>query len=463
MFRKVLIANRGEIAVRIARTLREMGIHSVGVYSSADADPLVLRHFDEVIRIGPSAVARSYQNAAAIVEAALQTGAEAIHPGYGFLSEDPDFAEVCSDANLTFIGPAPEQMAVLGDKSSARKVFSEAGLPLLAGGVEPASTIAHARSVAREAGYPVIIKAVAGGGGKGMVVVSDETELDSSYTHARAAARSVFGDDRVYLERYLATARHVEVQVLCDGRGNGVHLGTRDCSVQRRHQKLIEEGPAPALSPATQQAITESSVRAAIQIGYVGVGTFEFLVDPEERFYFMEINTRIQVEHTVTEAITGIDLIREQVLVAAGQPLRLRQQDIEWRGVAVECRVNGEDPVRNFVPTPGRLEVFLPPGGPFTRVDTHAHQGFELSPHYDSLLAKVVVWAPDRLGALDRMDRALAEFDVAGPGVRTTIPFLREVLADGQFRMAEHSTALVDRLAPGGRWTTVPHSRKEGK
>ena len=460
MFGKVLIANRGEIAVRIARTLREMGIRSVGVYSAADADPEVLRHFDERVRIGPAAAARSYQNAAAIVEAALRTGAEAVHPGYGFLSEDPDFAEVCNEAGLTFIGPAPEQMAEMGDKSSARRLFSAAGLPLLAGGVAPAATVDQARTVAREAGYPVIIKAVAGGGGKGMVVVRGEAELEPLYLHARASARSVFGDDRVYLERYLATARHVEVQVLCDGAGNGVHLGTRDCSVQRRHQKLIEEGPAPALSQATLAAITESSVRAAIQVGYTGVGTFEFLVDADERFYFMEINTRIQVEHTVTEAITGIDLVREQVLVAAGQRLRLRQEDIEPRGVAVECRVNGEDPARNFAPTPGRIDVFRAPGGPFTRVDTHAYAAYALSPYYDSLLAKVVVWAPDRDAALDRMDRALAEFEVAGPGVRTTIPFLREVLADSQFRKAEHSTALVDRIAPDGRWTAA-HNRKE--
>ncbi|MEV6848453.1 biotin carboxylase N-terminal domain-containing protein [Actinoplanes sp. NPDC051411] len=453
MFGKVLIANRGEIAVRVARTLREMGVRTVGVYSSADADPTVLRHFDERVRIGPAAPARSYLNAAAVVEAALQTGAEAIHPGYGFLSEDPDFAEVCAEAGLTFIGPAPEQMARLGDKSSARRLFRDAGLPLLPGGVAPAATIAQARAVAGEAGYPVIIKAVAGGGGKGMRVVHGEPELEDQYRLARASARMVFGDDRVYLERYLATARHVEVQVLCDGRGNGVHLGTRDCSVQRRHQKLIEEGPAPALSPATLESITESSVAAVLQLGYAGVGTLEFLVDADEKFYFMEINTRIQVEHTVTEAITGIDLIREQVLAAAGQRLRLRQQDVTIRGVAIECRVNGEDPARNFAPTPGRIDVFHLPGGPFTRVDTHAYAGYVLGPHYDSLLAKAVVWAPDREGALDRMDRVLAEFEVTGPGVRTTIPFLREVLADDQFRKAEHGTGLVDRLAPDGRWT----------
>jgi acetyl-CoA carboxylase biotin carboxylase subunit len=446
MFKKVLIANRGEIALRIARTCRELGIRSVAVYSTADYDPDVLRHFDQAVHIGPGSAARSYQNAAAIVEAALQTGADAVHPGYGFLSEDPDFAEVCAEAGLTFIGPRPEHMAVLGDKSSARALMQEAGLPLLNGSVEPVGSVERAMEVAEQAGYPVIIKAVAGGGGKGMAVVHTPAELDVTYQQARAVARSVFGDERVYLERYLAKARHVEVQILCDAHGNGVHLGTRDCSVQRRHQKLVEEGPAPALTPATVDAMATASVDAALGVGYVGVGTVEFLVDEDENYYFMEINTRIQVEHPVTEMITGVDLIREQLFVAAGFPLQLSQEDIAPRGVSVECRVNGEDPDRNFVPTPGKLERFRPPGGPFTRVDTHAYPGYVLSPHYDSLLAKVVVWAPDRERALDRMDRALAEFEIEGPGVRTTIPFLRRVIADPEFRKAEHSTALVERI-----------------
>ncbi|ASW58006.1 acetyl/propionyl/methylcrotonyl-CoA carboxylase subunit alpha [Plantactinospora sp. KBS50] len=455
MFGKVLVANRGEIALRIARTLRELGIRSVGVYSSADRDERLRRHFDESVHIGPSAVGRSYQNVAAIVEAALQTGCDAVHPGYGFLSEDPDFAEVCAEAGLTFVGPDPQQMARLGDKSSARALMRSAGLPLLPGSVQPVDSVEAAREVAARAGYPVIIKAVAGGGGKGMAVVRRPEELDESFPHARAAARSVFGDDRVYLERYLEQARHVEVQILCDGRGNGVHLGTRDCSVQRRHQKLIEEGPAPALSAETLAAITSASVRAALEVGYTGVGTLEFLVDADESFYFMEINTRIQVEHPVTEMITGVDLIREQLLVAAGLTVQLRQAEIVPRGVSVECRVNGEDPDRDFIPTPGRLVVFQPPGGPFTRVDTHAYPGYELGPHYDSLLAKVVVWAPDREQALDRMDRALAEFDIEGPGVRTTIPFLRRVIADPQFRKAEHSTQLVDRIRQDDRLRTA--------
>jgi acetyl-CoA carboxylase biotin carboxylase subunit len=444
MFKKVLIANRGEIALRIARTCRELGVASVGVYSSADRDPRALRHFDETVHIGPPLSRRSYQSIPAVIEAAIGTGADAIHPGYGFLSEDPDFAEVCADNGLTFVGPTPGLMAALGDKSSARKLMSDAGLPLLPGSVAPIGTAADAVRTADEIGYPVIIKAVAGGGGKGIVVVTDPEELVPTYEHARAGAGAVFGDDRVYIERYLAHARHVEVQVLCDNRGNGIHLGTRDCSVQRRHQKLLEEGPAPGLS--TTDTMADAALKASLAVGYTGVGTFEFLVDEHERYYFMEINTRLQVEHPVTEAITGVDLVRQQLLVAAGYPLALTQLDVVPRGVAVECRVNGEDPDRDFVPTAGTLDRFDPPGGPFTRVDTHAFAGYALGPHYDSLLAKVIVWAPDRAQALDRMDRALAEFAVSGRGVRTTIPFLRQVIADAEFRKATHSTALVDRI-----------------
>ncbi|MCP2167485.1 acetyl-CoA carboxylase biotin carboxylase subunit [Goodfellowiella coeruleoviolacea] len=446
MLDKVLIANRGEIAVRIARACRELGVRSVGVYSTADRDPVVLRHFDEVVHIGPPAGRRSYQNAAALIEAALHTGADAIHPGYGFLSEDPDFAEICADNGLTFIGPRPDVMSDLGDKSTARRLMREQGMPLLPGSVAALPTAGKAREFADSIGYPVIIKTVAGGGGKGMVVVDSPADIERAYGEARVTALALFGDDRVYLERYLARARHVEVQLLCDHHGNGVHLGTRDCTVQRRHQKLIEEGPAPALAPGTTDEMASTALRAALAVGFTGVGTVEFLVDADERYYFMEINTRIQVEHPVTEMITGIDLVQEQILVAAGYPLRLRQDDITLRGCAIECRVNGEDPARNFVPTAGTVERFIPPGGPFTRVDTHAFAGYRLGPHYDSLLAKVVIWAPDRERALNRMDRALREFDVDGPGVRTTIPFLRQVLANPDFRKAEHSTAIVDQL-----------------
>ena len=451
MFDKVLIANRGEIAVRIARTCRELGIKSVGVYSTVDREPRIARHFDELVHIGPAAGRRSYQNVAAIIEAAVQTGADAIHPGYGFLSEDPDFAEVCAEFGLTFVGPAPELMAELGDKAAARRVMQAQGLPLLPGLVEPVATVHQLHDIAAEIEFPLIIKAVAGGGGKGMAVVRSFDEADETFRQARATARSVFGDERVYVERYLDDARHVEVQVLCDNHGNGVYLGTRDCSVQRRHQKLIEEGPAPNLPPGVATAMGEAAVAAALGVGYTGVGTFEFLLDRAGQFYFMEINTRIQVEHTVSEVITGTDLVREQLMVAAGNRLPMTQADIELSGVAIECRVNGEDPDRGFVPTPGPLTRFDMPGGPFTRVDTHAFPGYVLGPHYDSLIAKLIVWAPDRDQAVSRMDRALREFDVDGPGVSTTIGFLRRVLAEPDFQKASHSTALVDRMQSNWR------------
>jgi acetyl-CoA carboxylase biotin carboxylase subunit len=449
MFEKILIANRGEIALRVARACRELGVRTVAVHSAADRGSAVVRFADEAVCIGPPASRHSYENAAAIVEAARQTGAQAVHPGYGFLSEDPDFAEICADNGLIFIGPRPEVMAALGDKSMARRQMRDAGLPLLPGSVATLATAAEGKAVADEIGYPVIIKVAAGGGGRGMTVVWSEADFAQAYARTRAVARAVFADDRVYVERYLAQARHVEVQVLCDGHGNGVHLGTRDCSVQRRHQKLVEEGPAPALSTATLDAITAAAVGGARSVGYSGVGTFEFLVDEAERFYFMEINCRIQVEHPVTEMISGVDLVHEQLHVASGVPLRIRQDEVQLRGVAVECRVNAEDPKRDFVPTPGTLERFTPPGGPFTRIDTHGFSGYVVGPHYDSLLAKVIVWAPERDLALDRMERALGEFDIAGHGVATTIPFLRQVLDDAQFRKGRHSTGLVERLLRG--------------
>ncbi|MEU2610092.1 acetyl-CoA carboxylase biotin carboxylase subunit [Micromonospora sp. NPDC007271] len=446
MFEKVLIANRGEIALRVLRACRELGIRTVVVHSSADTQSLPVRLADETVRIGPAASRQSYLNAAAIVEAARQTGAQAVHPGYGFLSEDADFAEICAENGLTFVGPPPQVMSALADKSTARALMSKAGLPLPPGSVETLPTPADALEVAAEIGYPVIVKAAAGGGGRGMTVVRSAAELPRAYARTRAAAQVAFGDDRVYVERYLADARHVEVQVLCDNHGNGVHLGTRDCSVQRRHQKLVEEAPAPALRRSTLDSLAEVALRGALSVGFTGAGTVEFLVDETEQCHFLEINCRIQVEHPVTEMVTGVDLVHEQLHVAAGTPLRLRQEEIQLRGVAVECRVNVEDPDRGFAPAPGRLDRFRPPGGPFTRVDTHGHAGYLVSPHYDSLLAKVAVWAPDRGGALDRLDRALGEFEVAGPGVHTTIPFVRRVLHDVAFRAGRHTTGLVDRL-----------------
>ena len=446
MFDTVLIANRGEIAVRIARTCREMGVGTVAVCSTADRDSAVARIADESVHIGPPHPKKSYLNIAAVIEAARQTGADAIHPGYGFLSESPDFAEACEDNGITLIGPPASVMGALGDKAAARKLMARAGIPVLGGSDTLYESPAEAKNRADAIGYPVIIKATAGGGGRGMSVVWRAADFVETYRKTRSHAQAVFADSGVYLERFVETARHVEVQILCDRYGNGVALGERDCSLQRRYQKLIEESPAPGLAPELTERICTAAVEGALSVGYVGAGTCEFLVDNTGGYTFMEINCRLQVEHPVTEMVTGIDLVREQILVAAGQPLSFTQRDVVRRGVAIECRVNAEDPARDFAPAPGLLSEFAPPGGPFTRVDTHGRPGMEISPYYDSLLAKVITWAPDRAQAIARMQRALAEFRVDGRGVRTTIPFLADVLAHPRFRHAKHSTSLVDDM-----------------
>ncbi|MFI6323655.1 acetyl/propionyl/methylcrotonyl-CoA carboxylase subunit alpha [Nonomuraea sp. NPDC050556] len=445
MIDTVLIANRGEIALRIARTCREMGIRTVAVCSTADMDSAVARLADEVVCIGPPAAKKSYLSIPAIIEAAKRSGAQAIHPGYGFLSENPDFAEVCEEEGLRFIGPPPQIMARLGDKAQARAMMSAAGLPVLPGGDHPPDDAAEAKAAADAVGYPVILKAVAGGGGRGMRVVRDPRDLVRAFHETRASARAVFGDGRLYLERYIESARHVEVQVLLDSQGNGIHLGERDCSVQRRHQKLIEETPAPGLDPSLTTHMCEVAVKAAAAVGFTGAGTFEFLVEGSD-FYFMEVNCRIQVEHPVTEAVTGLDLIREQIRVASGLPLELTQDGVVPVGHAIECRVNTEDPERGFVPTAGTLTDFRPPGGPFTRVDTHGYAGMTITPDYDSLLAKVITWGGDRQTAIARMDRALSEFVVEGRGIGTTIGLLREVLRAPDFLAARHDTMLLTRM-----------------
>ncbi|WP_328405114.1 acetyl-CoA carboxylase biotin carboxylase subunit [Nocardia sp. NBC_00403] len=445
MFDKVLIANRGEIALRVARTCREMGVRTVAVHSVADRDSAVVRLADEAVQIGPAAAKRSYLNAAAVLTAAELTGADAIHPGYGFLSESPDFADACRAAGITLIGPPADVMAQLGDKQSARTLMAKAGLPLLPGSLDPLELDA-AHALADRIGYPVIIKAAAGGGGRGMQVVGDSSVFRRAFQETRATARMLFGDSRVYLERYLEGARHVEVQVLCDGHGAGVHLGERDCSVQRRHQKLIEESPAPRLPDGLAARMGRAAVDGVLEAGYVGAGTVEFLVDRAGNFYFMEVNCRIQVEHPVTEMVTGIDLIAEQIRIAAGAPLGYTQDQISVRGAAIECRINAENPAAEFAPAPGLVSEFTPPGGPFVRVDSHVQAGYQIPPHYDSLLAKVIVWAPDRARAIARMQRALAEFRISGARVETTRDFLREVLDHPRMRSATHSTALVDEL-----------------
>lgn len=446
MFKKVLIANRGEIAVRIARTCRDLGIEVVAVHSEEDENSQVVGLADHAICIGPAPAKRSYLNSAAIMEAAAQTGVDAIHPGYGFLSEDPDFAEICETNNLAFVGPSGSVMSRLADKSEARYLMQRAGIPILPGSISPLSDANECGSLADRIGYPVILKAAAGGGGRGMRIVRSRDELDAAYEETMGIAESIFGDGRLYVERYLERARHIEVQVLCDHYGNAIHLGDRDCSVQRRHQKLIEESPAGGLAANTRRGIREAAVQGAVAVGYRGVGTAEFLVDEYGEFYFMEFNCRLQVEHPVTECITGIDLVHEQLNVASGAPLSIRQDEVvEW-GAGIECRIVAEDPLRDFAPTPGILTEFHQPGGPFIRIDTDAIHGTRVSPAYDPLIAKTIAWGPDRRSAIARMLRALREFRIAGPGVCTNREFLLRILAEPAFLACAHTTGIISQL-----------------
>jgi acetyl-CoA carboxylase biotin carboxylase subunit len=449
MFEKVLIANRGEIALRVVRACRELGIGSVAVYSTADAESAAVRLADEAVCVGPPPPGKSYLHIPNVIEAARKTGADAIHPGYGFLSEDPFFAEICADNDVTFIGPKPEVMERVGDKAIARDLMSKAGLPLLPGTVEPVASADEAQEIADDIGYPVIIKAVAGGGGRGMNVVHRSEDLVRLYQTTRATAQAIFKDSAVYIERYLEAPRHTEVQLVCDQHGNGVYFFERDCSVQRRHQKLIEEAPSIHLSDDARRDIGERAVKGALSVGYTGAGTMEFLLDDDGNLSFMEMNARIQVEHPVSELITGVDLIQEQIRVAAGEELSVRQDDMAVDGHAIECRINAEDPDRDFAPAAGRLEVYVPPGGPWTRVDSHCYPGWTIAPYYDSLIAKVIVWAPDRTAAIDRMQRALAEFQVDGRGIKTTIPFHLRVLANEQFRSGDVSTDFLEHFLAG--------------
>ncbi|GAA4963182.1 acetyl-CoA carboxylase biotin carboxylase subunit [Pseudonocardia tropica] len=446
MIRKVLVANRGEIAVRIVRACRELGLASVAAHSAADRDSLAVRLADEAVQIGPGPAAASYLNIAAVVEAAKLRGADAVHPGYGFLSENADFAEVCADHGLTFVGPPAEVIEALGDKARARAAATAAGLPLLPGSREELGSEPEARAVADAVGYPVIIKAVAGGGGRGMHVVREPDGFAAAWARARATAAATFRDPRLFVERYLDSARHVEVQVLADAHGAVVHLGTRDCSLQRRHQKLVEESPAPALSEDLLRRLGEAATALARHAGYVGAGTVEFLLEPGGDFHFMEVNCRLQVEHPVTEMVTGIDLVAAQLRIAGGAPLGFTQADVRLAGTAIECRINAEDPARDFVPTPGLIEECVLPGGPFVRVDTHVHPGHRIPGFYDPLLAKVVVWAPDRPGAIARMRAALGEVRVRGRGIATTAPLLADLLDDERFRTVSHDTRLVETI-----------------
>ncbi len=444
MFQKVLIANRGEVALRIIRSCKEMGIISVAVYSEADKDSLHTRMADEAVCIGPAPSAQSYLSMSNIISAALTTGAEAIHPGYGFLAENAAFARAVADSGLVFVGPSPDAIDRMGDKAVARETMMAAGVPCVPGSDGAVDTVADALVFAKEVGFPVLIKASAGGGGKGMRVAVSEDELAAKFQAAKTEAAAAFGNDVVYLEKYLLRTRHIEFQVLADTHGNAVHLFERDCSIQRRHQKLIEEAPSPALDPRTRIAMGEAALLAVRAVDYVNAGTVEFLLDTDGKFYFMEMNTRVQVEHPVTEQITGVDIIKEQLRIAAGEEMRHTTQDkIHLRGHAIEFRINAEDPAHNFRPHPGLVSVFNSPGGFGVRVDSHLYSGYRVPPYYDSLLAKLIVWGETRDEAIARARRALDEFIVVG--IPTTIPFHEAVLEVDAFKSGDVYTDFVER------------------
>ncbi|MEK5031228.1 acetyl-CoA carboxylase biotin carboxylase subunit [Paenibacillus sp. FSL R7-0302] len=433
---KVLIANRGEIAVRIIRACRELGIATVAVYSEPDRDSLHVRLADEAYCIGPMPAKDSYLNFTNIMSVATLTECDAVHPGYGFLAENADFAEICESCNITFIGPSPDAITRMGDKAVAKETMKQAGVPIIPGSDGLVGDIEEAVMLGRDIGYPIIVKATAGGGGKGIRIAEDEESLVKQITAAQQEAQKAFGNAGVYLEKFLTGMKHVEIQIIADNHGNVVHLGERDCSVQRRRQKLVEEAPCSILTPETREAMGQAAVRAALAVNYSGAGTLEFLLGPDGQFYFMEMNTRIQVEHPVTEMVTGVDLIKEMISVAEGNTLSFTQEDIVINGWSIECRINAEDPERNFMPSPGKIGFYLPPGGLGVRVDSAAYPGYTISPFYDSMIAKLIVWAPTRQEAVAKMKRALAEFAVEG--IHTTISFHQRLLEhpvflDGNF------------------------------
>ena len=441
MFNKILIANRGEIALRIIRACKELGIGTVAIYSEADRESLHVHYADEAFCVGPAPGNRSYLNIPNIISAATLAGVDAIHPGYGFLAENARFAEICETHHIKFIGPSAEAIEKMGDKAVAKQTMKDAGVPVVPGSDGPVKDENSALEKAEEIGYPVIIKASAGGGGRGMRVVYDQDELLNAFRTAQTEANSAFGNPEVYMEKYIEEPKHIEIQLLLDEHGNGVYLGERDCSVQRRHQKVIEEAPSPAVTPEMRRKIGEIALKGAKSVGYFNAGTVEFLLDKNGQFYFMEMNTRIQVEHPVTEMVTNIDLIKEQIKVAAGNKLSLIQDQIQVRGHAIECRINAEDPEKNFQPSPGRIQVYHLPGGPGVRVDSCAYQGYTIPPYYDSMIAKLIVWDETRDAAIRRMIRALEEFEIQG--VKTTIPFHMEVLNNPYFQRGEVYTNFI--------------------
>ncbi len=444
MFSKILIANRGEVALRIIRACKEMGIRTVAVYSEPDAESLPVQFADEAICIGPAAASASYLNIAAIMSAAEITDVEAIHPGYGFLAENAHFAEICESCHITFIGPTPENIRLLGDKMTAKVTMRKAGIPVIPGSINVLSDKNEAIKTAKRIKYPVIVKAASGGGGRGMRIAHNDVRLISSIITAQAEAEANFANSNVYLEKYIEKPRHVEVQILADKHNHIVHLGERDCTIQRRHQKLIEETPCPAIDPKLRRRITDMAIRAAKVANYVSAGTVEFLLDRDGGFYFMEMNTRIQVEHTITEMVTGIDLIKEQIKIADGSRFHYAQDEIKIQGVAIECRINAEDPENDFRPSPGRIENLHLPGGRGVRIDSHIYNGYTVPPHYDSMIAKLIVHGKNRKEAIQIMHRALNEFIISP--IKTTIPFHKSVFNNPDFLRGTYYTDFADNL-----------------
>lgn len=447
MFKKVLIANRGEIAVRIIRACRELGIHTVTVYSTADKHALHAKIADEAVCIGPAATKDSYLNAAAIIEACKMTGAEAVHPGFGFLSENADFTELCLKNNIVFIGPRPESIRMLGDKAAAKETMKAAGVPVIPGSDGAVPDMEAAKKLCKEIGCPLMVKASAGGGGRGIRLVEHPEDLEAAITAAKQEALNFFGNDEVYMEKFIVNPKHIEVQILADSYGNTVYLGERDCSMQRRNQKVLEETPSPIMTPELRAKMGKAAVAAAKACGYTNAGTIEFLVDADRNFYFMEMNTRIQVEHPITEAVTGIDLVKQQILIANGEKLPFAQEDITIRGHAIECRINAENPELNFRPSPGQITALHIPGGPGIRVDSSAYQGYTIPPYYDSMIAKLIVHAPTREEAIAKMKWALAEFIV--DGVDTNIDFQLSLIRDSLFEKGTYDIGYLGRKLSG--------------
>ena len=442
MISRLLIANRGEIAVRIIRACRELGVNTVAVYSEADRGSMHVWMADEAICIGPPPAAESYLNIQNLIAAAEVADVDAIHPGYGFLAENSDFAEICNSCNILFVGPRTRAMALLGDKARARQLAREAGVPILPGNDEPFQEDEDALQLAHQVGYPVIIKASAGGGGRGMRVARNDISLVNSINIARTEAQAAFKNSDIYIEKYLEDARHIEVQLLADSHGNTVHLGERDCTLQRRHQKLVEESPSPVMTPELRESLGQAAIAIAKAAEYENAGTVEFLLDSENRFYFIEVNCRVQVEHPVSEMVTGIDIVKEQLRIVSGEPLSATQDEIHFNGVAIECRINAEDPDNRFKPDPSRIDFWYQPGGPGVRVDTHAHSGMQVSPYYDSLVAKLIVHAPDRDASIQTMRRALDEFRIEG--IKTTIPLYKEIFGHTRFIRGLINTTFIE-------------------